>query len=399
MSLEKKHILIIHPEGNIYNNPHLYEMVRFLRERFVVRLLVPNSPTIRDSDEFEELIVAFWPRFNRYFEWALRNSLLFGIVNVLFGLMYLRGIRFDMIIGVDQIGLINAYFLAHRYRVPYALISYEILFRSECSDVEKRLEVIASKNLAFAVTQDENRAHWLFTENQIAEEKAILMPVASSFVKPYRKDYSLYGALGIPQHMKVLLFVGSVSSWTCLDRVVQNIEQMPEDWVLLLHDRYGNTQKKIKGLLGGKELVGLRIFISDMELRNTAEMHRLLHCADIGLALYCPDGLSKYTGENLTHVGLASGKISTYLQNGVPVVTTANRALRKLSPRNEVISFIETLDGLFSVLRDFQSSPKINQACVDFFSKTLSFDLYSQILENKIVECLDTNCISRTRVS
>lgn len=388
----KKRILIIHPEGNIYNNPNLYEIIKLLNNKYKLELFLPNLDVVHSSLEFKQIIKIYNNIFNRIFNKVLKNYFLFKLFYKILEKIYLSKKHYDLIIGVDQLGLILASELSQRLRVPYGLISYEIFFQEECGYEEKKLEIKASNNLDFVIIQDEIRAKFLSIENKISVDKMITMPVSSSKTYPYSRKYSIHNELSIPKNKKILIFVGSISNWTCIDKILINIHNFPDSWVLVLHDRYGDTQKRVQTLYPSIfKQKNKKIYFSNMKIKDTNDMHKLLHSVDLGLATYCPDFNNKYTGKNIEFIGLASGKINTYLQNGLPVVTTSNEVLEESIKENNLGFSITSLDEIPDILKHFKPSQRINDSCIEFFSKKLSFDNYSKNLLNIIDKLLKYN--------
>lgn len=388
MRRSKKRILVIHPEGNIYNNPHLYEMVKLLVDRYDVRILLPRLLINAKNNEFKQYLIEYNPRFGNFFYGALYRFHRFRFANYLLQRVYLFWRRFDLIIGIDQFGLIHSSLFAKRMRTKYAFLSYEIFFKEESTEQEKYLEILAGENIEFAIVQDNQRAFHLSVEYNLPIEKIICMPVASNHALRYKKKYDLYEQLNISRDKLILLFIGSVSNWACIDQIIAQIYHWPSKWVLVLHDRYGATQEKINQLMNNCHSINeQRVFISDMQLNSTREMHNLLHCADLGLATYCPVYGNKYTGKNLEFIGLSSGKISTYLQNGVPVVTTKNSILEAMVNSGEQINFISKIDNLIDILIHFKPRQEVNDACVEFFESNLKFNLFSDNLIEQINKC------------
>lgn len=367
----------------------MYEIIKFLHGLYDIEVLLPNLNLADTTLEFNEIIKKYNKYFNSIFNRLLKNHFLCKLAIYIFKKIYLSKSKYDLIIGVDQIGLIIASNFAKTLKVPYGLISYEIFFKQECHAFEKQLEIEASQNLDFIVIQDHVRAKYLSLENNIDINKMIMIPVSSSKVYPYKKKYDIYDELKIDHKNKILLFIGSIAEWTCIDKIIKNINKFPDDWVLLLHDRYGDSKKKVEALYPKMlQLKVKKIFFSDMKLETTNDMHKLLHCADLGLATYCPNFKSKYTGRNIEFIGLSSGKISTYLQNGLPIITTKNEVLdSKIKEYNLGVS-INDLDEIPLKLYQYTPLQNNNDMCIKFFSENLSFDNFSTLLQDTIENVL-----------
>jgi hypothetical protein len=316
-----KRILIIHTDGNSFNNPSLKCIIDLLLEKGCqIDLRYPRSgapmPTLRG--------IRFLPFgkvlrriksivFDRLGSRWLATLCVFAEKLVLYR-------SYDLIIGVDRQGLIEAGILHVLTRTPHAFMSFEIMFESETSSRYKALEREASKSASLWVVQDEARARQLQIENGLHALNRFLLPLASagpgSFSTPRLRDRLL-----VPQGMKVAIAIGSVSGWSMIDRVLKSVAGWPRDWALIVHERYGRTKESLRTELAqAAHLIGQRIFISDSATEMVDDMGGVLSGVSVGLAFYEPDFKGPYTGKNLEHLGMASGKISTYLRYCVPVI-------------------------------------------------------------------------------
>ncbi len=173
-------ILIIHPEGNIGNNPNLSAIVETLcDEGHRVDLHSLRRPDIPQDYRYQ--------RLNFTCHETPRPSLTDGHV-FLSGKAFTnkedreRYLRkhvppFDLVIGVDR-GIIEADEIARLNRKPCGLISYEIFFAEETGLEFKGPEIQACANLEFAICQDRVRSIHLCAQNRIPVEKVVLIPVA-----------------------------------------------------------------------------------------------------------------------------------------------------------------------------------------------------------------------------
>ncbi len=372
----KKKVLIIHPEGNIYNNPNLYEIIKLLKKYYDINILISNLEINRGISEFDEYIIEYDLVFNK-FKNRINNPLLYNIFFLIFQKIYIKK-KYDFIIGVDRLGLIDAYYLSKNQKSSYALISYEIFFENECSKNFKKLEIIASKNIEFAIVQDKVRAKYLSQENRIDISKMLCIPVSSSNIAPYIKNDYLHNKLDIPQEKKILIFIGSITDWCCIDKILSLVDNFPSDWVLVLHDRYGDSKEKVMELLTQTKILN-KIYFSNVSIDSNHEMHKILHSADLGLALYCPNYNSIYTGKNLKYIGYASGKISTYLQNGLPIITFKDTLFGEKIGRYNFGYAINQVDEIPTILEKHKLN-KINSNCIKFFKVELDFNNFKMDL-------------------
>ena len=391
--MSKRKILIIYPDGNILNNPNLLQIFLALNEEYEAHVLLPKLKILQHHKTVNGKLIIYPKSIN-----ILANIFKLGVVLKIIArylkLFYLKD-KYDLIIGVDRLGLIWANFFSKRFNIPYVLISYEIVFRRETSKLFKLPEVKASKGISFAVVQDDKRAEKLSEENKIEKEKLIQIPVASSFSKPYKKNMSLYHELGIPLDKKILLFIGSVAKWTCIDKVLSQLTRFPDSWVLVLHDGYGKIKSKVDYMLAELNLdpmsISDKFYCSNLKLPTTEDMYHLLHSADLGFCAYYPTYSNIYTGDNVKYIGLASGKATTYLQHGLPVVTIAGGQIGEIVKDNRLGFTLDKIEDLPDCLTNYDSSEaqSMHKDCYDYFNREFSFNLFKEKFLNKVRGAID----------
>lgn len=384
--MDSKKILIVHPEGNIYNNPNLYEIIKTLSAEYFVEVLVPKL-SLNEHKSFESSyvkVIEFNPIFDEH------NLCTSSEYMRLFCDYYVAD-HYDMILGVDRLGLILSNLIARIYHIPYAFISYEIIFEDETSLLYKSIEISAAKDAVFIIVQDAQRAVQLSQENRIEIDKMFLVPVASSHICRYKKNYLLHERFDLPKTTKILLYIGSISSWSCCKEIVDLAKKLSREWVIVFHDRYGDTRKKVHECFGEKKDIPKNIYFSDMRIDTTYDMHKIIHSADIGLAPYCPDYQHILTGKNLKYIGLASGKLSTYLQNGLPVITTKNPALSELLKHYKAGFEVEDIKEAANLLSDFEVGV-LNENCIEMFQTVLSFENFKDGFLEKVKHALKQSC-------
>jgi hypothetical protein len=161
----------------------------------------------------------------------------------------------------------------------------------------------------------------------------MILPLASAGLGTPQND-RLRDRLRVPQDKHVAIMMGSIAGWSMAGRILRSVTGWPEDWVLIVHERYGRTRGALgSDLLSIEPLLGRRIFVSEAATEKVDEMSHVLAGVSVGLAFYEPDYKSYHTGRNLAYLGLASGKISTFLRHGIPVILNniglyADEALR-----------------------------------------------------------------------
>jgi len=370
-------IAVFHPEGNFSNNPHLSGVLELLLERgHEVYLYCHPHPSQRHSPVHPRLHVVpvppppgsrevtgnvlFSPRASRQ---AVVRTALHSLP------------RFSLVLGVD-LGIIEAAHVARAQCVPHGLFSYEILFTEEVGRDFKREEVDACRDVAFALCQDDARAGHLAWENAIDRERILTMPVAGRGARPGGRTFGLHDAFGLPQETKIAVYIGSTDAkWTGSDILLANVGKWPDDWVLVLHHRFdsGSMERLLAGL---DEHARSKVFISPFPSLATHELHRLLHACDFGLCFYTPTYDAPLLGRNLEHIGMASGKFTTYLQHGLPVLVNDRGEMGRHVCRENLgwrIKDVGEAHGLLAKL-DRSALEGRRESCLEFFSRRCDLD-------------------------
>ena len=228
---------------------------------------------------------------------------------------------YDLIIGIDRDGIIFAASIARHFRVPCGFISYEIDFAAESGAAFKQPEIDACAGISFAVCQGVPRSAELARENHLDPAQIIDIPVAGRGVVRGPRETHLHEALGLPTDLKLALYMGSLApEWAMVDELIASTREWDDSWMLVLHSRHAmpelvrETQRRHAG--------ASRFRFTPRSGLPWDGLDSLLKSADLGVALYRPHlgNVQGHAGRNLRHLGLSSGKISSYLQHGVPVV-------------------------------------------------------------------------------
>jgi len=368
------HISFIHPEGNFNNNPNLSGILNLLVEAgYSVSIYsqkreeidqTPPAPNVRV--ELTSVPGAF-PHDTP----VVLPSLAVRDLNDSARIISSELPKPDIIIGIDR-GIMEAAALGSVWQIPIGLLSYEIWFNAENSHGFKTPEIEACRSLSFAVCQDRARAYELSKENQISLDKIIDIPVAGRGYTPRRNTALIQSLLGIDQRKKIALYMGELSgTWNGLDEILAGTPDWPDEWVLVLHHRYGNSAALD---LVSKVLSSARrnVYFSPFPTLPIDKMADLLHSVDLGLAFYRSVPSHPSSGRNLACLGMASGKISTYLQHGVPVVINELGEMSEYVRQYDLGSVVENGSHIAGILNDF--TPSRAEKCQAFFAERLDLN-------------------------
>lgn len=320
-----------------------------------------------------------WLNLKRYFStgaWCAHSTL--------------RRKKYDLVLGVDQEGIIAAWSFTRKTNVPMGYLSFELMFRSElrkASEIkEKTDEMLASQHADFIIIQDESRAKLLRTENLIDESKIVLLPVAPQNSITIKSDY-LRRKFQIPLDKKIVLHSGSFKEWTYPVELVDSLSDWPRDLVLVIHTR-DNPRDRNPYINRLRETRPANLILSTEPL-NTKEYEEMVASADIGLVLYKPVPGSRVLQKNIEYIGLASGKFSYYVKNGLPIISFRQRSYSDLLKRYRfginIQDFSEMTNAIEAIFNDYASYRK---QALKVFKEKLDFDVSWKPLEIKLKSIL-----------
>lgn len=389
-----KRVLIIHTDGNLFNNPTLKCIIDLLLEKGCeIDLRYPKSDAPMPACYEGIRFLPFGARL-RLWKFRVFDRYCFRPIMFLFVLaeMLIYYKKYDLIIGVDRQGLIEASILNKITNTPYVFISFEIMFEDETSARYKSPEREASKNVAAWIVQDEVRAGQLQRENLLDPAKKILLPLASAGVGEAKVD-RIRDRLGIPKDKKVAIVIGSLDKWAMASQILKCVADWPEEWVLVVHARYGRTRELLAGELAAfADLLDRKIFISEAATEMVDDMGSILAGVSVGLAFYKPEYgryyYGHYTGKNLEHLGLSSGKISTYLRYGVPVIINEVGLYAEEVRQFRFGCVVERPEQIKDCLDEI-SHEEYRHNAADYFVKKLDFNIYRDKIWSRFAALVD----------
>jgi hypothetical protein len=364
-------IAIIHPEGNFPNNPHLSSLLDLLLERgHAVDVFCPPNASHSQAKSHPRLSLHSVPPPGG--AWDPLRGVLFGPQAAPQSVAWLARRHlpeFALFLGVD-LGIVEAAGMARAQGAAHGLLSYELLFEAEVGADFKRPEINACRDLALALCQDDERAGQLAAENRFDRARIINAPVAGRGARPGPRTFRLHDALGLPRSTKLALVLGSAeAAWTGAGQLLADVALWPKDWALVLHHRY-QARDMDRLLAGADPHVRGKVHVSPFPSLPDEELHMLLHACDLGLCLYTPTYDHPLLGRNLKHIGMASGKFTTCLRHGLPVVINSQGEMARhvldqgLGWRVDAIGEIHNL--LASLDREKMEARR--RPCLDFFT-------------------------------
>jgi len=240
-------------------------------------------------------------------------------------------------------------------------------FKSPFLKLMKMLERFFNQRCSFTIIQDQERARLLAEENRISPETIVLLPNSPLGPPLYRRSDYLRKKIALPPEAKLILYVGTLDKSTYIPELIQAARQWPAEWTLVLHSRqYENPI--------GLDLDDFPWVKSSGGPVPYTDLPALISSADVGLVLYRHDD-TIWMGDNITYVGLSSGKLAQYLRCGVPVAVIAFPGLCELIERYHcgicVQEVPELQEAIATILAHYQDYSQGALAC---FSEVFDFE-------------------------
>jgi len=297
---------------------------------------------------------------------------------------------YDLILGIDNDGIINGYKYAKRFDVPLIYLSLEISFRDELLAIveikEKELECTASQFADLVIIQDQWRAKLLADENGLSPEKFEYLPVSPRGSQLVKESDYLRRRFNISENQTIVLHSGSFADWTYADELLDNVSTWPEGFVLVVHTRYkpGNTDKYVQAI---QEAKLPNVFLSVEPLPQN-EYEQLVASANIGLVLYKPMAY-RYALKNIQTIGFSSGKFSVYMKYGLPIISIGQQTYTQLLAGYAFGENLTSFQEIPAALQRVRAKYAHHQAEAQrLFYEKLDFDIHWPRLTARILEVL-----------
>lgn len=393
-------IAIFDTRPNYAVNPTLVSMMNALVKRgSKVYLIAPPAGKFPELEN--KLINVCHPlpkklRISSNLKWTITNTI--EVIRSTFKFIStrrkLRRKNFNLFMAVNSTGLVRSYKYAKKCKVPFVYISFEIFFWDELNDPndinEKRLESFISNKAKLIIIQDELRAKLLSQENRLNKAEFFFIPVAPSGRKLPLKSTFLRDKYQIPEDKTIVLHSGTFGNWTFGWELIENIRCWPKDFVLVIHTRY--IPDKQHPYIHYIQKASLKNVILSTEPMLSSEYEKMVASADIGLALYKPIGPSKYTQNNIEYLSLSSGKFSTYMKHGLPVISIRQKQYSLLLNEYEYGFNLDAFNEFPLALKKIKDRHEYySEEARSLFREKLDFDIYWPTLRDKLYKISKNN--------
>jgi hypothetical protein len=286
----------------------------------------------------------------------------------------------NIIIATDPISLFIAAKLSKNK--PFIYFPQEILHTNDVSGYKekilKKLERKYNKFAAINVSFDIRRAFLLADDNQIINNRSIIIPNSIPGLVAKRRSNYLRDKFNIPETKKIVLYTGGLANYNLTLETIKSTTNWPEFAILVMHF-WGSKEDQ---LLVKEEIrkSGSEIYLST-EILPFHGIALLYQSADIGLALY--GGMTV----NHKNAGLSSGKMFNFLYNAVPVITNETNVLSENIKDKQCGECISSLLDIGNAINKIIiEEDKYILGCINAYP-SFEFESHHESLENAINDC------------
>jgi glycosyltransferase involved in cell wall biosynthesis len=287
--------------------------------------------------------------------------------------------RYAYLIGVEPLGMMAACILSLKLNAPFIYYNMEL---HSCPDIVsanewalKNIERSFHGKALFTITQDKERARIMASENNVANDSFVTIPVCADGDSFREKTNCLRQRLGLNTEKIIVLYAGFLAEWALCEEIAITAKSWPDNCVLVLHSHGYHDAEYLQKL---RQYEGDKVRFSGSPV-DYDDLPALLASADIGVALY------KDLGTNFTHIGSASGKLAHYLKSGLPVIVNDYPQVSKIVDTYNCgigIGGVEAIgDAIVCICRDYE---KMREGAFSCYENEFRFSKHFQKVLKRI---------------
>ena len=219
--------------------------------------------------------------------------------------------KYRWLVTVPQWGLHYGAMASRLSGIPMGCISDELKTELEATTTEQRdwkeRERRAHQRCRWTIALSQERADFIREENRLGPNHRIfVVPNAGSGASRRVPSRYFHDVLGLSSDTRVLLHAGSLW-WQEAKALIESAQSWTNDWVVVFQGRFVASSN------GWCDSAHVRF---SQQVLPAALLGYAVSSASIGLALY------DESRTNNRLMGTASGKVSLYMKNALPVIAT-----------------------------------------------------------------------------
>lgn len=347
--MDKKRILLVHPSGYISISPTIISIIQFLNEKnYQVDIISVFGDEINELPYQAYYLIKKATHQSLPFPFKAVVSLLLYFAYPFLLLIHIFRNPYKNAFAIDTIGLFYTLLLPKKINLIYIVLHIQYLKelvqqRDPAGILLKYAERIKLKTIKYILIQDIYRKQSFIEENKINPHQTIFFLVPNAYrgksgigkTTYYQQKHSL------PRDSKIVLLAGAVEEWSypvflaqCAASpsnslnyhlIIQSRESVFEDSPLIQELR--SMEKESQNVI---------LSLTPLPFLSLNEAFSSAH---IGCALYTNDNF-----KNQTFVGGASGKMLSYLKNGLPVIMMDSPGVTEIINRYRCGKVLKTMD-------------------------------------------------------
>ncbi len=221
--------------------------------------------------------------------------------------------------------------------------------------------------LSGIIIQSTYRAELLYKEFRIESSvKTFLLPVCHPFRLSSEKSKTKTRRLN---EKCTILYIG----WYRLDFLKEIIFNLKDYKIIINVFFKGNDMIKLQEYV--KHVKAYEVNLNNAENRSIEEMCEILSQGDVGIVWYPNED------KNMYHTGYSSGKIATFMSNGIPVVCNNYPSLLESIENKNVGKCVENLPSINNAVREITKGYEFyTEHAVIEYEEKYNFRIYKDAL-------------------
>jgi len=229
---------------------------------------------------------------------------------------------YDLVIGIDAIGILLSRVSKTKAAATSVYWSLELNFVSTAliGRIAKYFEHQLIRQVSLIVVQDRNRAAFLMQRFAFDESRVRLVPNSAMGRPKLQCPAFLKKRLNLDPACRIILHAGMICDEALSTELAASAADWPDGYLLVFHEREirDSGEPYLQGIVAsGRNRVALSLAPVRLD-----EVDKVYSSAFIGIVMY-----STEHGPNVSEIAYASGKLSYFLRNGIPIIVNANPSL------------------------------------------------------------------------